>query len=521
MQYLIHPLSLELNMKNVSFFLENVTILKSIKYFSKLFIVLIFISNYGFAGNYPLEILQPEAGLDTTNRFYKAYPGLEYNVRMGVIGGKYPFTYALTTAPSGMSIDSFTGEITWPAPSESGTPYDVTAIVTDTENTTETISWTVSVTTAGFYFVDAVNGTTRAQGSTGTINDPWKLTDDVFRGAPLGSMVYWRAGNYYMDTDIDDNGDDGMRVVIYSNQHSGVWMGYPGDTKPIFNQDVAHFWFYLGGALYLDGFHFKSDGNARAMGINISSAKNNVVIRRNKFSGITGGTTGGNNALVFFRAQGTGTRMAIQDNEFGGVDKGYGILNYRTTGVLVENNYFHDIGAVAGNANSHALGMKVRSNRWDVRSNLFRNNGGFSIWEYYKYEGLDLSGNNEHSYNVIEAGGGRLGINTRHDGIGDPVYVHRNTILDEASQGRVEVTNGPFYWYNNVIVNDSVDPGHISLNNISAPERLIIENNLAGTTADGIADAQGNLTAAYAEYIGNRGHQLGSPPSSIVLMIDR
>ena len=44
----------------------------------------------GLASNYPLEILQPEAGLENlveTNRFYKAYPGLEYNVRIGVIGG--------------------------------------------------------------------------------------------------------------------------------------------------------------------------------------------------------------------------------------------------------------------------------------------------------------------------------------------------------------------------------------------------------------------------------------------------
>ena len=51
-----------------------------------------------------LEIIQPKAGLSTTNRFYKAYPGLEYNVRMAVIGGAYPYIYSLTTAPNGMTI---------------------------------------------------------------------------------------------------------------------------------------------------------------------------------------------------------------------------------------------------------------------------------------------------------------------------------------------------------------------------------------------------------------------------------
>jgi hypothetical protein len=460
------------------------------------------------ASNYPLEILQPKAGLTTANRFYKAYPGLEYNVRMGVIGGLWPFNHQLTTAPSGMTINAFTGEITWASPSASGTPYSVTATVTDAENTVQTVSWTVLVTTAGFYFADEINGTTRALGGTGAIANPWKTLDDVFRDAEFGSMVYWRAGNYYMDTDIDNNGDDGMRVVIYGTQHSGVWLAYPGDTMPIFNQDVAHFWFYLGGALYLDGFHFKSDGNARSMGINISSAKDDLVIRRNKFSGITGGTTGGNNALIFFRAQGTGGRFAIQDNEITGVDKGYGILNYRTTGVLVENNYFHAIGDVVGNFNSHALGMKVRSKRWDVRGNLFRNNGGFSIWEYYGFESANLSGDNEHSFNVIEEGGGTFGLNTRQNSVGDPIYVHRNTILANLEQGRVETTNGPFYWYQNVIVNASVAPDKMSKGTISAPERLIIENNLMGTTADGITDAQGNLTAAYSEFVGTRGHNL-------------
>ena len=72
------------------------------------------------AANYLLEIIQPQEGLSTNgcvggtlpcNRFYRAYPGLEYNVRMGVIGGDYPYVYSLITAPSGMTIDAGTGEI--------------------------------------------------------------------------------------------------------------------------------------------------------------------------------------------------------------------------------------------------------------------------------------------------------------------------------------------------------------------------------------------------------------------------
>lgn len=520
MQCLIHQLSLELNIKNISFFLENVTILKSIKYLSKLFIVFIFISNYGFASNYPLEILQPEAGLDTTNRFYKAYPGLEYNVRMGAIGGKYPFTYALTTAPSGMSINSSTGEITWPTPSESVTPYDVTATVTDRDNTTETVSWTVLVTTAGFFFVDSVNGSKRSDGGTGTIDNPWKLTQDMYWEADPGDFVYWRSGDYYMDPPLHDNGNDGMRIVVKGMERANVWLGFPGETKPVFHQDIAHFWFYKGGySLWLDGLDFRSDGNERSMGINVSSGKENVVIRRNNFSGITGGEAGGNNALLFFRKQAAGNRFVVQDNEFSDVDMGYGILNYRTSNVLIEDNYFHDIGV--GNTGSHAVGMKVQSNRWDVRANLFRDNSGYSIWEYYGSASSRLSGNNEISFNRIEAGGGVLGVNMRYDKEGFPVHVHRNTILDRASQGKVTPDNGDFYWKNNVIVDDSGNIDNIARGTVTAPERFIVEDNLTGTTAEGIVDAQGNLTAEYAEFIGTHGHQLGNPPSSIVLTIDR
>jgi hypothetical protein len=103
------------------------------------------------------------------------------------------------------------------------------------------------------------------------------------------------------------------------------------------------------------------------------------------------------------------------------------------------------------------------------------------------------------------------------------MHVFRNTILGSAKNGRVTADNGPFYWQNNVIVNDSGDPDNItrSVWSTTVPERLVIENNLTGTTADGIVDAQGNLTAEYAEFIGTHGHQLGNPPSSIVLTIDR
>ena len=471
----------------------------------------------GLTSNYPLQIIQPESGLtNNRNRFYKAYPGIEYNVRMAVLGGKFPFMYSLTTAPEGMSINSTTGEITWPSPTEDIAPYDVTATVTDSENTTETVSWTVLVTTAGFLFVDAVNGTASTAGGTGTIGDPWLSLKDVYGGDTYadksashrpGEFVYFRSGTYEMAGHFSDDGGDGIQLIFSSDLKPQVWLGYPGDTMPVMSQRDAHLYFTgYGRDIYFDGLAFKSDGNTTRsdgpIGIKVASSKDNVVLRRCKLSGITGGTEGGNNSLFFINLWGFGMHYAIQDNEFSDVDTGYGILNYNTKFVLVEDNYFHNLG-------DHGVGMKVRAERWDVRSNLFRNNARFSINHYNAANSAgEPGGDVEISHNVIEAGGGELVVNSKFESNQLPCHVFRNTIMDGARQYAVYSANGPYYWSNNVIISDSAAPDNIDLTSVNYPERLFLSGNLAGSASDNIVDAQGNLTAAYAEFIGTRGAQL-------------
>lgn len=67
--------------------------------------------------NFPLEItnIKPagtgDPPIPATNRIFRAYPGIEYNIRAAVIGGVYPYYHELSGAPGRMTIDSFTGEI--------------------------------------------------------------------------------------------------------------------------------------------------------------------------------------------------------------------------------------------------------------------------------------------------------------------------------------------------------------------------------------------------------------------------
>ena len=275
------------------------------------------------AANYSLQIIQPQPNLDTKNRYYKAYPGLDYNVRLAVIGGEFPYRFELTTAPAGMTIDK-RGEINWSNPVASGVPYNVTALVTDAVANTQSVSWTITVTTSGFRFIDAINGKSAAQGGTGTISNPWKSMIDMYEGndyasktanSYAGEFVYWRNGTYPMEGYVEDNG---WRIPFVNNYKPVVWLAYPGET-PVINMGNAYLAIYGGGSnTYFDGLDFNVNGNTRGMGITIDSNANNVTFRRNKLHGITTGYTGGNDALIFIARSTAGSNYSIQDNEMFG-----------------------------------------------------------------------------------------------------------------------------------------------------------------------------------------------------------
>lgn len=470
--------------------------------------------------NFPLRIMHPRPELDTENRYYKAYPGFEYNVSMAVEGGVYPFLYELVTAPSGMVIDSITGIITWPSPPASGTPYPVTAKVTDDEGTVKTVSWTILVTTAGFVFVDA-NALTSGDGSIGS---PYKTLKDLFGGdtvaaqdTPLhaGEFVYWRQGTYQMDAYRHDMGSDGLIVRFKGDTKPKVWLKYPGDARPVFDLSLAILQFENSGTnLWLDDFEFTMAGQAvrpgGPIGVKVASIQTNVMVRRCLFRDIVGGTTGGNNALFFMYLWGTAVDWAFQDNVFQDVDLGYGLLGYRSKGVLVE-------GGICQRLGSHGIGAKATCRDWTIRGTRFRENPINSVWLYNSNQDtatdingdyIDPSGNIEVSHIIVEPGGGDVSINGNYESQGQPVYFTRCTISEDVRIFNTRLTNGPFSFKDCVIINSSPNANKLTVTANNEPSRIITENNLTGVAADGIVDANGDLTAAYSEFIGSRGHQV-------------
>ncbi len=114
-----------------------------------------------------------------------------------------------------MTIDPARGEIVWPRPATQGSPHGVTATVTDQEGTTRSVAWTMTVTSAGFRFIDAVAGLSAASGGTGTIDNPWLSIADMYEGTDdaakyLGSyadnFLYFRNGTYAMNAYAEESG---------------------------------------------------------------------------------------------------------------------------------------------------------------------------------------------------------------------------------------------------------------------------------------------------------------------------
>jgi hypothetical protein len=512
------------------------------------------------AANYPLQIIQPQPNLNTVSRYYKAYPGIAYRVPVGVFGGAYPFTYTLTTAPTGMLINS-SGIITWPTPTTTGSPHPVTVRVTDQEGTVVTRSWTITVTQQGFLFIDAQNGTHAAGfGCTtgcgdGTINNPFHSMIDVYRGngregdnVAYQSMsdttyndyfIYWRQGIYGLEGYFENaETPQQYQMEWRGNAKPHVWLAYPGETVVIDHN--------LAPGSIAPGFPPDSNGafldwrdgdstDAYIQGITFRDARNHVfrfngdrkVFFECTFTNLGPSLDGHNSSLIMFSGSGSpGTDQYnfIKDNLFDRVSSqgaGAYIKTYSLGYSVFEGNRFTN----PSGSGVEGLALKANDRHIDVRQNTFIgdfNSGSISgNWAD--------GGNFEIRFNKVMGAlsdatvswFGALVMNY-HNSMAAPVQVYRNTFEGTVMLRRATSSQFPIRMYNNVIVNrNSGTPAgsHVSHSSeVTAPSIMILGTgptaNLVGYPTDTIINANGDLTSAYASYLGTHGYQLGSgtPP---------
>lgn len=477
------------------------------------------------AANYPLEITQPQPNLDTLNRFYKAYPGLAYQVRLSTIGGAYPYHYALGTAPSGMTIDANTGAISWANPTEGGTPHQVQATVTDGEGSTHSVTWTITVTTQGFRFVDAVNGHSVADGGTGTLANPWRTINDWYEGNVYASkyagsyvneFLYWRAGVYSLADVYRENVVAGVqpgRLPVNSVKKPVVWLAYPGE-KPIIEHayngaaDSGPFIFFYGTSanVYIDGFEFR---NMKCKGFEVGADGNNQTFRNLDMHHLQYGEDGNNCAFIMTS---TGTDpsnyMTIQNSSFHDNNLATGgamIKIYAKHKLLIEDSSLHTVTG-PGAADSEGIALKGGTmTRATVRHNVV-----YDVPDRMIGGNQHVLSDSEILFNCVSGNDTGAALDINQDGLATNLFYYRNTVRGRVRVQNTTTPNGPFRLYDNIFINS--DPGtpsgsHVFYDQVSDPSRVVLTNNLTGYPADGILDANGNLSASHQSYATTHGCQ--------------
>jgi hypothetical protein len=280
--------------------------------------------------------------------------------------------------------------------------------------------------------------------------------------------------------------------------------------------------------VYLEGFRIQNSPNK---GLNFVNGNNYRVVRNITFEHQYGGGNGMN--AGFIDTEGNSLSNTEPVSEFclfqnismehwidGSAMKIYSHYKFLIEDVSANNGIvngsidplgFLPSGAMEGLAikGGHLNTPTVRFTQWtNIPSNAF--NGNHNVLEHGEfYHNLVV---NSPSYGVYVNNFGR----NLH-----PIYFFRNTFLcpvvvrdgaDETYAGLTDSTVGPFYFANNVIINDNGSnpvPYFTRDSTGEAGNRIITANNLTGNAAAGIANATtGALMGSYrTTYLGLRGYE--------------
>lgn len=471
---------------------------------------------------YPLELVSPrEAGTSPSmddgsasipagHRIFKAYPGIEYNIRAVVLGGSFPYAYTLSNAPAGMTIHPKTGEIRWLTPR--GNSVKATITVSDSEGTTRTSTWNIDVTTSGFRFLDANRGD---DSNAGTIDKPWKTLGKVKSSGAAGEIVYFRSGTY-KTTDMMASGNEGhWRRVEFSGRAQPVqWIAFPQE-KPVIDNDYSkggdkgRFIRLTGGdsnPIYLDGLEIT---NSWHIGLQFGSGLGDfAVFRRLGIHDIAEGIDGANSAGIMTLTSPTDPSWytVFQDNDFHHNAPG-GIKQYSQKKLLWEDCQFRDSGT--------GPDLKSDVSRFEVRTCAFYNNRGNYpglFGNLHPARGGDISG--EIRFNRMLCGDSpdMLAMDVNQDGLANVIHLYRNTFVGTVRVRNTDQADGPFHFTRNVIVNSSAGRDQIVLEAVSDASRIHYLENLCGRPSDRLVDADGNLVGKYRSQVGSRGHQIIDQP---------
>jgi hypothetical protein len=195
----------------------------------------------------PLQLLQPHAagsegmgpggGLHASNRIFYAYPGLPYEIPVVAVGGAPPArdaTVTLANAPAGMVAEPYVAasgavqwRVVWNDPQ--ATANDIVLTYTDRNGNVDTATWSITVGTSGWRFVDASAGANGSGTRESPFSAPGGSLANAEAGCDGGERLILRAGTYTLATD-NPGGGAFLADIWEPDESCVIWLEYPGET---------------------------------------------------------------------------------------------------------------------------------------------------------------------------------------------------------------------------------------------------------------------------------------------------
>ncbi|MBK8479412.1 MAG: right-handed parallel beta-helix repeat-containing protein [Opitutaceae bacterium] len=394
----------------------------------------------------------------------KALPGVEYNYRVAVRGGVYPYTFALLDGPAGMTIHPRTGEIRW-APAAEAPARAVRVSITDTRNASLTHNFSVAAERSAFRFVAA----TGSNLNTGTEASPWATLAYASAHAGTSSYIYVKAGTY-------------PEAMSINSSNCGRFLAYPGDAVTVIGtgSGSGSIWINGGNRLLFQGFTFDANDHRWLFSCDAGLLEN-VIWRKNTMHNAASDDWE-NPAFIFFwdgaqkpiQGQVHYRNIVMQENTFFDLanpnDHGASTTLYDVQDLLYEDNL------------AYAIDGRGVSDKDDGFRNTFRNNVvrdcavGIGLYNQYSQGSIEIDHNLIYNCGTAVVLGGQPGY------LRD-VFMHHNTIAGSiSSRGCSKSRGAP----TSTSTATSSPPGPISRtrsvqNASTSPAGVITTNTRAGS----------------------------------------
>ncbi len=453
--------------------------------------------------------------------YYDGVNPVEFSIPIGVSFGAYPYVFTLTSGPSGMAIgsaynDANYGVLTW-TPTGIVTNAAVAITVTDQQNNTINVTFTISTSssTSQFIFVDAVNG---LDTNAGTFAAPLQTLAAAYGSTFAtvvnpGAICYLRAGTYTPPIYADQDINTGWPMMEFSTAAKPAAMiGLPGDTLPVIDMTSCGW----GANINVDDLFFKdlnpngyltTQTNYRLMWY-VGAGSQRLTADNVGWTNSGYGASADNNATGWFidinnvnQAANIFLNGCYETNrQSGQPGNNYaGCSVYNAINMLVHGCYTIQDGLLCDGA----WYLKSDSTNGCIRGctvNVGATGGYTHAFDFGQAPDSQMN-NNESCYNrAIGNGGIFLPFNGGFTF--GPMWGYRNSCSGTPGMGSNDPTSGGPYVYDSNAIQTSTTPMPPTGSSIQSDGLNLVETS-------GLLDSNGNLTIAYASYVGTVGAQIG------------